>query len=381
MPFRCFCHTALGALALTACAPTASASPEWPAISGLVQFDAAMHAEDELAFSNDLDARRADLRLSGEISSQWAWYAEYDLAREDSALREIWLAHRLAVGELRVGQLRVPQGLERQMDPEHRAFLEPSAATDLFTDGDRLGVGHQLLSRHYGVQSMLFSRAVGDDPSGDAPLGAAVRGYIAPFNWPGELFHAGLSLSYEDRRDEGVERAAWPDSRSTDAPLMTASIPDGDTVLRGGAELAVVSGPFSAGFEYHGARIGSDDSDDPLLTGFNTQLAYVLTGESRDYRDGAFAGISPRNRLGAWEVALRFSNVNLDDSDLRQGVQNTAALALNWYANDQVRVMFNAVYADIEESPVALDQAGEDDPVVVDDESLGMALMRLQFRF
>ena len=381
MPFRRFCRTAMGSLALLTVTATATASPDWPQITGLVQFDGAMHAEDELSFRNDLDVRRADLRLNGEIDRQWAWRAEYDLAREDSGLRRLWLAHRLAMGELRLGQLRVPTGLERQMEPEHRPFLEVSATTDLFTEGDRLGVGYQLLTQHYGVQTALFSRNLGDDLVGDAPLGAAVRGYIAPFNWPGELFHAGLSLSYEDRRDEGVERGAWPDSRSTGEPLIAANVDDGDSVLKGGAELAVVSGPFSAGFEYFGARIGSDDEDDPLLSGFNTQLAYVLTGESRNYREGAFAGISPRNRLGAWEVALRFSNVNLDDSDLRQGVQNTAALALNWYANEQVRVMFNAVYADVEESQVELDQAGEDEAVLVDDESLGMALMRLQFRF
>jgi phosphate-selective porin OprO/OprP len=58
--------------------------------------------------------------------------------------------------------------------------------------------------------------------------------------------------------------------------------------------------------------------------------------------------------MGAWQVAARYSFVDLSDEDILGGRQSNGALALVWYFNPHSALLFNAIYGDIEDhSPVA----------------------------
>lgn len=50
--------------------------------------------------------------------------------------------------------------------------------------------------------------------------------------------------------------------------------------------------------------------------------------------------------LGAWEVAARFSHLDLNDEGIIGGRLNNVTVGLNWYLNPNMRVMWNFVYAD-----------------------------------
>ena len=49
---------------------------------------------------------------------------------------------------------------------------------------------------------------------------------------------------------------------------------------------------------------------------------------------------------GAWEAAVRYSNVDLDDGALNGGNLNQVTAGLNWYWNPNVRMMFNYIWAE-----------------------------------
>jgi phosphate-selective porin OprO/OprP len=58
---------------------------------------------------------------------------------------------------------------------------------------------------------------------------------------------------------------------------------------------------------------------------------------------------------GAWEIAARYSHIDLDDGvndlaggGIRGGVGTIYTLALNWYPNALVRISANYVHADID---------------------------------
>lgn len=86
--------------------------------------------------------------------------------------------------------------------------------------------------------------------------------------------------------------------------------------------------------------------------------AICLTGEHRPYRTerGIFGGIQPKNNFGsnggwgAWEVAARYSHIDLNDKGVGGGELGDFTFGMNWYLNPNVRFMFNYVHADLEDS-------------------------------
>ena len=81
--------------------------------------------------------------------------------------------------------------------------------------------------------------------------------------------------------------------------------------------------------------------------------SYVLTGEHRAYRPrvGAFGTVHPDQPFpfsggpGAWEVALRYSYLDLESAGIDGGTLHDYTLGLNWYLNDNARIMTNYIIA------------------------------------
>jgi phosphate-selective porin OprO/OprP len=151
-----------------------------------------------------------------------------------------------------------------------------------------------------------------------------------------------------------------------------------------GLESLWIRGPFSLQAEYGWNFLNDASGVAPTGTTFNPaivppqdyvfnggycQLAYTLTGENRSYdrrlgtlareyygKSGPYSNagiIRDENHdlfcgWGAWEVAARYSYVNLNDGNglnrIQGGVLNGFTLALNWYANTNLNVMMDWVY-------------------------------------
>ena len=48
--------------------------------------------------------------------------------------------------------------------------------------------------------------------------------------------------------------------------------------------------------------------------------------------------------IGAWEVALRYTDTNLNSQNIMGGEQSDITLGLNWYLNSATRIMLNQVW-------------------------------------
>jgi len=114
--------------------------------------------------------------------------------------------------------------------------------------------------------------------------------------------------------------------------------------------LAGASGPFHAQAEYFDSEEGQVDVD-----GYYVQLGWIITGESRPYKAGAFKRVKPASPKGAWEVVARFEDGDGKYSDVglatttggkTDGKQTT--LGVNYYANKNVRLGMS--YMDGEEA-------------------------------
>ena len=105
---------------------------------------------------------------------------------------------------------------------------------------------------------------------------------------------------------------------------------------------------------------GADTPDgaDPTFQGFYAAASWFLTGEVRPYSrsNATFGRVRPRRSLrseggaGAWEIAARFSRLDLSDQEIAGGELEDVTLGLNWYANPFVRVMANWIHAEVDGS-------------------------------
>ena len=51
---------------------------------------------------------------------------------------------------------------------------------------------------------------------------------------------------------------------------------------------------------------------------------------------------------GAWEIAFRYSSIDLNDGAISGGEQDDWSLGLNWYPNPATRLMINYVHAEVD---------------------------------
>jgi len=129
-----------------------------------------------------------------------------------------------------------------------------------------------------------------------------------------------------------------------------------------GGETGLVYGPASVQGEYIVANTDTGLGNDSSLKGFYLQSSFFLTGERRPYRpaEAAFGRVRPRRSflskaggIGAWEVAARFSKIDLNDGPIAGGELRDWTAGLNWYLNPNTKVMWNYVRADLDKVGIA----------------------------
>jgi phosphate-selective porin OprO/OprP len=137
--------------------------------------------------------------------------------------------------------------------------------------------------------------------------------------------------------------------------------------MRMGAEALWIWGPFSVQSEYMAAWVNRRyDSADGLYAGpdlfFSSayvQFSYFFTGEHRKFKKGTAVldRVSPKknfwdgkNSLGAMELALRYSYIDLTDEGNDGGRLNNYTVGFNWYLNPNMRIMLNYVFSDLDRS-------------------------------
>ena len=174
------------------------------------------------------------------------------------------------------------------------------------------------------------------------------------------LLHLGLSFSYQLRDDAiggaQVEFRARPESRLTNDRLVDTGTFSANWQGMVNPEAALVAGPFSLQGETCFTYVNRDAGGNALFWGSYVFASYFLTGESRNYdaSKGVFSKLKPNRNFhftgkgwGAWELALRFSHLDLNDSGINGGREQDITAGLNWYLTPDTRFMFNWIRAGV----------------------------------
>jgi phosphate-selective porin OprO/OprP len=333
---------------------------------GRLHLDAGWHDEDVTEFGDGFANRRARLGLQGRLAADWSFVIEYDFAENGTSANDVMLSGKFFGGSLNIGQFKVPMGLDELTSSNASVFIERAADSNTIVDSRRLGIGYDYHAGQFGIQSMVYGRAIGGKQDGDMPMGIGGRVYANPIKDENMLMHIGASAAYENRQDYNTLRyRERPEARAdADVRLIdTGTITDVDDTIKAGLELALVFGPFSTEAEYLMADINRETGEEPTFKGYHVQASYFLTGETRGYRNGVFRGITPKNNWGAFEAAARWSCVDLNDDGFDgSGKQENITLGLNYYATSNVRFMANYIMVDVTDRDPSKIAGGEDSP-------------------
>lgn len=333
-------------------------------LGGRVFIDAVNYRDDHEPMGSGAEVRAARISLKGSLAEDWKFKAQYDFAENDLSVKDVYLRYRgfQHLHAVTLGQFKEPFSLEEQTSGKQITFMERAMPVDTFSPGRALGLGIDEHRKSWSLSAGLFTEAAGDvpDDEGNESWGIAARGTWALLHGDRRSLHLGAAGERRepDSSDE-VRYRAGPESHLTSVYLVnTGKIDAVDNTLTMGLEAALVEGPFSLQGEYIQAHVKRDGGMPKLdFDGWYIYGSWLLTGESRPYSvsDGAFDRIIPSGEWGAWELALRYSTIDLNDRDILGGKANSTTLGLNWYINPRIRFMANYIRMESEREGVSDD--------------------------
>ncbi len=351
-------------------------------LGGIFASDLALHKEDKNPLGNGTEIRSARVEMEGTFFSDWNYEFSMEFADAEVEIKDAFVGYTgLRSFAFQFGQFKAPFSIEEMGSRKHLTFMERGLPNAL-VPGRRMGAGVSYQGNLWTLAAGVFGEEynVDAEKEGDEGWLTSGRFTFAPIHSKNRVFHFGASAAYQVPNDEKVIKIdSKPESRLTGASFLdTGKIKNVNDAFTYGFETVMVVGPFSLQGEYVHQSLGLKNNDaSPDFYGGYAFASWMITGESRDYKfsRGIFGRINPDRTYGAFEVAVRYSTLNLNSLPIvAGGRENNVTLALNWYVNRNIRVMAN--YLLINNDAYANDRGnllGNDDP--------GIFHARLQINF
>ncbi|MEN8204788.1 MAG: porin [Pseudomonadota bacterium] len=349
-------------------------------LGGELMIDSAFYDEDKSELGDGTEIRRARLKAEGKLFD-WTYELGLGFAGGDVEIKDAYFGYEeWPSTSLMIGQFKEPFSLEELTSAKYITFME-RALPVAFAPGRKIGIGAHKYWDTLTVAGGLFGESFDDDvdDEGDEGWGVAGRLTYSPIHRKTRAVHFGAATEYREPNDDDETRFdTKPESNVTNVKYAnTGKIKEVDSTAKYGLEAAGVWGPFSGQAEYLFTDISRHSgARDVNLDGWYAYGSWFLTGESRNYRyrKGTFGRVKPLHRYGAWELAARYSMIDLTDGLVTGGEEQNITLGLNWYINPYLRVMANYIMIDNDEN------ADDDGDVAVDDQPDAFQL-RLQGNF
>lgn len=348
-------------------------------VKGRIQYDAGLlMAPDSVndrakGYSNEL--RRLRLGGEGRMGGGFGYKLEVELSDNQVDLVDTFITYERGKWLITLGNHNAFQSMDELISDTGGAMMERAAFTDAFGFERRLGLSAQYRSGMVLAQAGIFSDSAdsltnqSDGASGgdeNNSYGVDGRIVLAP-KWGKTQLHLAASGHWRDfqrlsETPQSYRQRAYlhtANSRFLATPAITA---DGESHY--GVELAAERGPLWVAGEAHWLRVSRPGLADPTFFGGYGEVGYVLTGESRGYKNGIFGVVKPDRPVGgggwgALQATLRYDYLNMNDRDIVGGTQNGVIAALVWTPIESLR--FNINYAHLELTDAAILAGGRRD--------------------
>ena len=330
--------------------------------------------DDVLELEDGSETRRARFYVSGTLYESVDFKLQFDWAGGDASLKDAYVALNDLPTYVKFGHFKEAFSLEGLTSSKYITFMERSPAVNTFSPARNAGVG---LSSAWLDDYATYAIGVfrGTDDQGKTidedvySITARLTGTPVYEEGGKRLVHLAVSGGYRAQPEFLRYRARPPihntvrfvdvRSSSTDAETGEKVTTDlaGDEGWLWGVEAAAVLDSWSVQGEFLGVNEDLADGSSFDGLGWYVQASYLLTGEHRPYKrsSGTFSGVKPLQNYGgggsgAWELALRYDSLDLNDGDVQGGELDDTTVGVNWYLNPAIRFTANYVYSDLDDS-------------------------------
>lgn len=341
-------------------------------VKGRIQYDAGLlmtptSVQDRAkGYSNEL--RRLRLGGEGKLGGGFGYKLETELSDNGVDLVDTFITYEKGKWLVTLGNHNQFQSLDELIGDTTGSVMERAAFTDAFGFERRLGLSMQYQAGPLLAQAGIFSDSAdsltnaADGPEGgdeNNSYGVDGRIVLAP-KWGKTQLHFALSGHMRDfqRLSETPQRYRQrPYLHSVNSRFLATPRIAADGESHYGVELAGTQGAFWWAGEAHWLRVSRPGLSDPRFFGGYAEVGAFLTGETRSYKNGIFGSTKPKRPfgsggIGAWQVALRYDYLDLNDRDIVGGTQNATIAALVWTPIEFLR--FNLNYARIDYRDAAI---------------------------
>ena len=373
-------------------------------VGGAVQYDGAWYTAPASLekfpggtgpYNDGVNQRRGRLRADGTLYKNVDFAVEYEFFNgvlpaglpataanvfNSPGPTDAWITLKNipVVGNVRIGNQKEPFSLEHLNNYRALEFLERSVLFDAsqatrFNNGFTPGVSVfrtwaddriYTAGGFFKNESDLFGFGVND-----GNYATTGRVGILPIYDPESnvSLWIGGAMSYRNPVNGQVRVNVRENVRNAPFPLL--NLPADTGVLNASSqslynlETGAAIGPVTIQAEYlanlvrDAGPVGGPNVGTAVFQGFYAETMVFLTGERRTWNPKAavFNRIQPLTSfgfssdgtptgIGAWELAVRYSYLDLTDKTISGGRLNSVTLGLNWYLNANAKLQFNYDY-------------------------------------
>ncbi|MCF7966234.1 MAG: porin [Methylobacter tundripaludum] len=340
-------------------------------LGGRIQADANYSSNDNFVTAgtnNHVEAndgtefRRARIDFTGTFFKDWNFKTQADFADNGVAMKDLFIQYTgLGFMSATVGQQKQNFSRELLESSNDLMFAERSLMNVLNAPVVDRAIGLNLQSeakKGYTAALGIYGDTItANKPAapnkGDEGWAISGRATYAPIEEKTKVVHLGVAGNYrapnaDDKvLDSSGVHYVYETNHMSNLNLIDTRVTGVNNIKMMGLEAAGLYGPVSVGAEYTRTWLDRKNGGTNLeLDGWYADAAWTITGESRKYKQGRFYKVDPAKNfsfknggLGAWELATRYSNADLNDGAFHGGEISNVTVALNWYLNSNIRLM------------------------------------------
>lgn len=317
-------------------------------------------------YNNGFGLRRARFGFEGTFYRDFGYRLETEFSGNQVNLYDAYITYTgVKPFTFTVGQHKAFFSLDQMTSLSALVFQERAMFTNAFgggAAGRRIGLSASYARGEWTAAVGFFGENEGiarSNASPDEGYGVHSRVTWEPINDVGRLVHLGASGFWRTNQRVGDSPRSFrisdrPGSRVDGGNIIDSGTVTGvEDVYYWGAEAAGIYGPLLIQGEY-GKQYLNRTAVLPSIdySGYYIFGAWTITGESPSYRNGVLDRIRPtRNfdiRDGGWgalQLGLRYDRLDAGEAPgARAGNKaETFDTALNWWLNPNMRIVFNWV--------------------------------------